>query len=76
MEPEVYKEIKIFMGQTYGISIENFRKDVGGDGITIANFEIDKSQKMNYNGGMVCLTIEEAKLVLEHIGELLKGYKK
>jgi hypothetical protein len=50
MDLEIYREIKIFPDIHHGFSIEDFRKDVGGQGITIESFDFVKGHKQNVTG--------------------------
>ena len=64
---EIYTEIKIFTGPDYGYSVEDYHKDVGGDGITIESFDYISGQKQNCL--RVCMdkksAIEVAKAILK-----------
>lgn len=50
MDLEIYREIKIFPNIHYGFSVEDFRRDVGGEGITIESFDFVKGHKQNIQG--------------------------
>lgn len=67
---EQYTEIKIFTHRDYGYSVEDYHKEVGGDGITIESFEFIGGEKKSIK--MICLDEESAVLVAEAILKLCK----
>ena len=68
-EIEVYKEIKIIPNSNWGISVENFRIDIGIDGITISTYDIEGDRKASKL--YVCMDFDEAEKVRDAITELL-----
>lgn len=62
-----YTEIKIFPDSYYGYSVEDYRKDVGVDGITIESFDSNKGEKENVQ--YICMdrqvAVEVAKAILQ-----------
>lgn len=71
---EIYKEIKIYPDDHYGFSVENDRKDVGGEGITIQSFDLEKNG-VRKNPQYLCLNDDEALAIADAIYELLKENK-
>jgi uncharacterized radical SAM superfamily protein len=71
MKLEIYKEIKIFPNMHYGFSVENYRRDVGGQGITIESFDFVKGHKQNIQGVYADkqTAVAIAKAILELCGD-------
>lgn len=63
-----YIEYKFFPDEEYGFSVEDYRKDVGGDGITIESFDFIEGKKENIL--YVCMSKEEAIEIANAILEL------
>jgi len=69
MSIEIYKEIKIFPIHDYGVSVENFNIEVGGEGITISTYDYIKGKKENIRH--ISIDIETAKHIADAIVELV-----